>query len=427
MSDGRENKNRPAAVNQLVDHLFRRQSAKIVATLTRIFGLAHLDLAEDVVQETLLKALRQWPFRGVPQNPGGWILQTAKNLAIDALRREASFRDKAEAVAYQLEQEMRAEDEADANELRSDQLAMMFTCCHPVLPREVQIALTLKTLCGFSVAEIARAFLAEEATIAQRLVRAKRKIRDENIVLEFPAAAVLRERLAVVLEVLYLLFNEGYNAHEGENLVRHELCAEAIRLTSLLAEHPAGDKPRVHALLALMLLQASRLPARVDAAGNLLLLAEQNRALWDRAVMQRGFHHLERAAIGEELSEYHLQAGIAASHAVAPNHQATDWKTILGYYDALLEIKRSPVVALNRAVALAMIEGPLAGIKELERLASLPQMQSYYLFPATLAEFHLQNGVPEKAGSYYEQALALAGTEPERRFLVRKLKECGGG
>jgi len=417
---------RTGEVSQLVDHLFRHQSAKIVSTLTRIFGLAHLDLAEDVVQETLLKALRQWPFHGVPQNPGGWILQTAKNLAIDTLRREASFRDKAEAIVYQLEQDMRSTDESDTNELQSDQLAMMFTCCHPSLPREVQIALTLKTLCGFSVTEIARAFLAEEATMAQRLMRAKRKIRDENILLELPQAAVLHKRLAAVLEVLYLLFNEGYNAHEGEKLVRHELCAEAIRLTSLLVEHPVGDRPHVHALLALMLLQASRLPARVDGEGNLLLLAEQNWVLWDRELIQRGLHHLEQSARGEELSEYHLQAGIAACHAVAPNDAATDWKSILGYYDGLMEINHSPVVALNRAVALAMIAGPQAGIKELERIGKLPQMQSYYLLPATLADFHRQNGESEKAAAYYQQALTLAGTEPERRFLLRKLKECGG-
>jgi RNA polymerase sigma-70 factor (ECF subfamily) len=426
MSFSAEASSRAAGVGQLVDHLFRHQSAKIVSTLTRIFGLAHLDLAEDVVQETLLKALRQWPFHGVPQNPGGWILQTAKNLAIDTLRREASFRDKAEAIAYQLEQDMHSTDEPDTNELQSDQLAMMFTCCHPSLPREVQIALTLKTLCGFSVTEIARAFLAEEVTVAQRLVRAKRKIRDENISLELPEPAVLHQRLAAVSEVLYLLFNEGYNAHEGENLVRHELCAEAIRLTALLVEHPVGDRPRAHALLALMLLQASRLPARVDAEGNLLLLAEQNRALWDRELIQRGLHHLEQSAQGEELSEYHLQAGIAACHVVAPNYTATDWKNILGYYDGLMEINHSPVVALNRAVALAMLEGPRAGIKELERIGKLPQMQSYYLLPATLADFHRQSGKPEKAVAYYQQALTLACTEPERRFLLRKLKACEG-
>jgi RNA polymerase sigma-70 factor (ECF subfamily) len=302
---------------------------------------------------------------------------------------------------------------------------MMFTCCHPCLSREVQVALTLKTLCGLSVPEIAKAFLAEDATIAQRLVRAKRKIRDEKIPFEMPATRELAPRLDAVLEVLYLLFNEGYNAHEGENLVRQDLCAEAIRLTSLLVEHPLGDKPKVHAMLALMLLQASRLPARVDVEGNLLLLAEQDRPRWDGNLIQLGFHHLDKAAQGDELTEYHLQAGIAACHAIAPSYAATNWQQILSYYDELISLTRSPIVALNRAVALAMLNGVDAGIKELENLSNLPAMQSYYLLPATLADFYLQTGERQKAAEYYHQALALASTEPERRFLLRKLKECG--
>lgn len=425
MPAANDNSPKPAEVNRLVDHLFRHQAAQIVSTLTRLFGPENLDLAEDVVQETLLKALRQWPFSGVPNNPGGWILQTAKNLAIDTLRREASFRDKAEAIAYQLEQDLiMSENETDDNELKSDQLAMMFTCCHPRLAREVKVALTLKTLCSLSVPEIAKAFLTPEATIAQRLVRAKRKIRDEKIPFEMPATKELAARLDAVLEVLYLLFNEGYNAHEGESLVRQDLCAEAIRLTSLLVEHPVGDKPKVHAMLALMLLQASRLPARVDAEGNLLLLAEQDRTQWDQHLIQLGFHHLDQAAHGDELTEYHLQAGIAACHAVAPSYAETDWQQILSYYDELILLTRSPVVALNRAVALAMLNGVDAGIKELESLGNLPAIQSYYLLPATLADFSLQKGERQKAADYYDQALALASTEPERRFLLRKLKAC---
>jgi RNA polymerase sigma-70 factor (ECF subfamily) len=425
MSSARDNSPQSGDVGRLVDHLFRHQAAQIVSTLTRLFGPENIALAEDVVQETLLKALRQWPFSGVPNNPGGWILQTAKNLAIDTLRREASFRDKAEAIAYQLEQDMAApEDESQDHELKSDQLAMMFTCCHPRLSREAQVALTLKTLCGLSVTEIAKAFLADEATIAQRLVRAKRKIRDEKIPFEMPATKELAARLDAVLEVLYLLFNEGYNAHEGESLVRQDLCAEAIRLTSLLVEHPVGDKPKAHAMLALMLLQASRLPARVDAEGNLLLLAEQDRSRWDRDLIQLGFRHLDKAAQGDELTEYHLQAGIAACHAVAPSYEATNWQQILSYYNELISLTRSPIVALNRAVALAMLDGVEAGIKELESLNHLPAMQSYYLLPATLAGFYLQKGELQKAAEYYHQAVALASTEPERRFLLRKLKAC---
>ncbi len=415
-------------VHQLVEHLFRHQAGRITATLTKILGVAQLELAEDVVQETLLKALRHWPFHGVPHNPAGWILQTAKNLALDVLRREAIFRGKEEQIRAQLEQDMRlaevAEDEAHASEFKSDQLRMMFACCHPSLGREAQVALTLKTLSGFSVREIARAFLAEEATIAQRLVRAKRKLREEMAALPVPEGKELHERLHAVLEVLYLLFNEGYNAHEGEDLIRQDLCFEALRLTELLAEHPLIQHPKVHALLALMWFQASRLPGRVDAEGDLLLLAGQDRAQWDQSMIRRGFHHLERAGQGEELTEYHLEAGIASCHAMAASYEETEWPLILSYYDQLVAMNHSPVVALNRAVALAMVEGPQAGMRALEKIPRLPPMKSYYLLPATLAEFHIQMNDFEKAGDCYQQALELVRSEPERRFLTRKLQVC---
>ncbi len=413
-------------VNLLVDHLFRHKTAQVISTLTRIFGIEHLDLAEDVVQETLLKALRQWPFSGVPKNPGGWILHSAKNLAIDILRREALFRDKADQIAYQLEEEMRsASDDFDDSELKSDQLRMMFTCCHPALSQEVKVALMLKTLCGLSTEEIAKAFLTQEATIAQRLVRAKRKIRDEKISFEMPPVPELAERLNPILQVLYLLFNEGYNSHGGENLICDELCAEAIRLAMLLAEHPVGDVPIVHALLALMMLQASRLPARIDAQGRLLLLAEQDRSLWDRDLISRGLYHLERSGAGNELTIYHLQAGIAAFHATAASYESTDWKNILSFYDTLSTLDRSPVVALNRAVALAMIDGPKAGIDAAKKIKDDPSLQSYYLLHATFGELYMQLGDQQAAGNYYMTALRLAGTEPERRFLIDKLQACG--
>lgn len=415
-------------VNQLVEHLFRHQAGQMVSTLTRFFGMENLDLVEDVVQETLLKALQQWRFRGVPENPGAWILQTSRNQAIDVLRRQSVFRGKQKEIVTRIEEEWKL-DLPDSNlllnsELKDDQLRMMFTCCHPALSREARVALTLKTLCGFNVPEIARAFLSEEPTIAQRLVRAKRRMREEKLPFEVPKGGELYDRLDSVLDVLYLVFNEGYGAHQGEDLIRHDLCAEAIRLATLLTEHPASDTPRVHALLALMLFQASRLPARVDANGDLLLLNEQDRTLWDQNMIHLGLHHLEKSAAGEELSEYHLQAGIAAVHAVAPNYETTDWPRILSYYDELVAMNHSPVMALNRAVALAMVEGPAAGIAALDKIKSLPPMKSYYLLPSTYGEFFLQIGDCEKAREYYQQALELVGTEPERRFLLRRVREC---
>lgn len=414
-------------VDQLVEHLFRRQAGQIVSTLTRFFGIEHLDLIEDVVQETLLKALQQWVFRGVPNNPAGWISQSAKHHALDVLRRESTFRSKEKQIAEQIEQEFSASSQAShiylKHEFNDDQLRMMFTCCHPALSRETRVALTLKTLCGFSVAEIARAFLSQDVTIAQRIVRAKRKLLKDKLPFEVPAAAESFARLDSVLDVLYLLFNEGYSAHHGENLVRDDLCEEAIRLTAILVEHSVGDQPRTHALLALMLLQASRLPARLDSDGNLLRLQEQDRTLWDRRLIQLGMTHLENAAAGDVLSEYHLQAGIAACHAVADSYVSTDWRKILNYYDELIELIHSPVVALNRAVALSLVDGPEAGLKALDKLHSLPPLKSYYLLPACYAEFYRQLGQPENAIVHYENALKLVGTEPERRFLLQKLSD----
>ncbi|HET9222309.1 MAG TPA: sigma-70 family RNA polymerase sigma factor [Roseiflexaceae bacterium] len=409
----------------LVDHLFRHQAGQVVATLTRVFGPHQIDLAEDVVQETLLKALRQWPYRGIPDNPGAWIMRVARNHALDILRRERAMRGKHEQIAAltALDNPTTPAEILDC-ELRDDMLRMMFTCCHPAIGREARVALTLKTLGGFGVPELARAFLTQEATIAQRLVRAKRTIRARHIPFEVPDAAELPARLGSVLEVLYLLFNEGYSAHAGENLVRHELCAEAIRLTSLLADHPACDRPVVHALLALMLLQAARLPGRTDAAGDLLLLEEQDRALWDRALIGRGLRELERSARGDELTEYHLQAGIAACHAVAPSYAATDWPRILADYGELAALSASPVVMLNRAVALAMVAGPHAGLDALREIAELPGMASYHLFHATRAELLRRTGEYTGALESYQRALGNVSTEPERRFLMGKIAEC---
>jgi len=412
-------------VPRLVDHLFRHRAGQVVSTLTGIFGPQHLQLAEDVVQDTLLKALQQWSHRGVPENPGAWITQVAKNQALDVLRREASFRHHFERLAQALDRMDTEADREEAldSELYDDQLRMIFTCCHPAISPDARVALTLKTVGGFGVPEIARAFLVPESTIAQRLVRAKRTLRRQHIPFEVPSAAELGERLDSVLAVLYGLFTEGYGAHQGEDLIRHELCAEAIRLTSLLSEHPVGDRLTVHALLALMLLQAARLPARTDEQGDLLLLEEQDRSRWDQRMIVAGLQQLARSAQGDEITTYHLEAGIAAAHAVAPSSAETDWQRILSHYDALLAMTASPVVALNRTVAVAMVHGPQAGLEELAGVQALPGMASYYLLHATSAALHRQIGDGKRAAADYERALALTTNEAERRFLERKRGE----
>ncbi|HEV3485820.1 MAG TPA: sigma-70 family RNA polymerase sigma factor, partial [Vicinamibacterales bacterium] len=344
-------------VHDLVSHLFRHSAGQLVATLTRVFGAEHLALAEEVVQEALISAMQQWRLGGIPENPRAWLFQVARNRALDQLRRETNLRAKEADIVTALRARSRDEEPAFAHELRDDQLRMMLMCGHPAIPRESRIALTLRTVGGFSVDEIARAFLTKKETIAQRIVRAKRLIHDERIPMTFPSRAELTERLESLLEVLYLLFNEGYSAHAGDDLVRFDLCAEAIRLTRQLAEHPFTSAPETHALLALMLLQAARLPARVDAAGELATLAEQDRALWDRAMLAEGLRELGASAEGERLTAYHVEAAIASCHAVARTFEETDWRAIVEHYDQLMTLKPSPVVALNRAIAIAMADG----------------------------------------------------------------------
>ena len=287
------------------------------------------------------------------------------------------------------------------DEIADDSLRMMFVCCHPQIPREAQVALALRTLCGFSVAEIASAFLTTEAAIAKRLTRAKQRIRSARIAFEIPAGEELTARLNGVLQTLYLLFNEGYKASVGERLIREELCQEAIRLTELLAGHAAGNQPKCQALLALMFLNAARLPARTDAEGNILRLKEQDRSRWDKPMIARGMFHLAQSASGSEISEYHLQAGIAACHCAASNFEDTDWRQILSLYDRLVELDDSPVVALNRAVAVANVHGPAAGIAAVKSIRNCKELQSYYLLYAVLGEFEARLGRPQSAASYF--------------------------
>jgi RNA polymerase sigma factor (sigma-70 family) len=414
-------------VIELTEHLFRHEAGKLVSVLTRIFGIERLELAEDVVQEALARALRTWPYYGIPPNPAAWLTQTAKNLALDVVRRERRFSDKRPAIAVSLEQwstgPASPEAAADENEFLDDRLRLMFACCHPQIPPEAQTALALKTLCGFSVGEIAVAFLSTDAAIAKRLTRARQQIQDLRLPFEIPSGPEAVARLDAVRQTLYLLFNEGYKASTGDRLVREELCAEAIRLTQLLARHPVGDQPRTHALLALMLLSASRLPARVDDDGNLLLLQDQDRSRWDAGLIQRGFLHLGRSAEGEELSEYHLQAAIAACHCAAPTYEATDWSRIVSHYDELLRLHPSPIVALNRAVAIAQLHGPQAGIEAVQAITAPAAFESYYLLHAVRGELASKLGRPDEARRHFERASELAQLKSERSFLARRIHE----
>jgi RNA polymerase sigma factor (sigma-70 family) len=415
----------PENVTRVVEHFFRHESGKMISTLTRIFGVENLNRAEDVVQETLVRALQTWPYYGIPRNPSAWITQVAKNLALDLIRRDKVFRNKEGEIVHLMEQFAAHSTDVEGtaeNEIADDRLRMMFVCCHPLVAQEAHVALALKTLCGFSPGEIARAFLSSESAIAKRLTRAKQKIRDAGIAFEIPAGEELTRRLDGVLQTLYLLFNEGYKASEGEHLIRADLCHEAIRLAELMAKHPAGDRPAVHALLALMLLSGARLPARVDADGNLLRLEEQNRAHWDQPMIARGMFHLMRSAAGDEISAYHLQAAIAACHCAAANYEATDWVKILSLYDRLVELDDSPVIGLNRAVAVANVHGPRAGIEALETLHNRQQLNSYHLLYVTLGEFEARLGKPAAIRNF-RKALELATMQSERAFIERKIDD----
>ena len=418
-----------AGVSQLVEHLFRHESGKMVATLTGIFGIEHLNLAEDVVQEALARALQTWPYRGIPENPAAWIMRASRNLALDVVRREKVFRAKEPEIARLMERDGSAPEAAifSEHEIADDRLRMMFVCCHPVIPPEAQVPLALKTLCGFSVTEISHAFLTTEAAIAKRLTRAKQKIQEAQVPFEIPTGDELTRRLDSVLQSLYLLFNEGYKASSGENLVREELCDEAIRLTELLEQHRASNQPKTHALLALMQLNAARIPARQDNEGNLLRLEEQDRAVWDQTMIARGMFHLHESAAGTDISEYHLQAGIAACHATAIDYKSTDWAKILSLYDRLIEFDDSPVVALNRAVAVANVHGPETGLQTLRAIRNREKLDSYYLFYSVFGELEMRLNNHAVAAEQFRKAFELAETKSERAFLLKRLQRCVDG
>ncbi len=405
--------------------LFRTEGSRIIAALTARFGTHRLQLAEDSVQEALVRALQTWPYRGVPENPAAWLTQTARNHALDQLRREQNWNKKQPGIAAESDRWLASASETETHEaIADDTLRMMFVCFHPQLSTEAQTALALRTLCGLSAAEIAAAFLSRESTIEKRLVRARQRIRDLRLPFVVPAPAELPARLDGVLHTLYLLFNEGYKASSGNRLVREDLCREAIRLTRLLAENPDTAAPRVHALLALMILNAARLPARSDDAGNLLRLHEQNRTTWDVKLIQRGIHHLGLAASGDSLSVYHLEAGIAACHSTAADDASTDWPRILSLYDRLVAINISPVAAMNRAVAVARVHGPMAGLDALDAIRNRCSLESHHLYHAIRGTLAAEIGNLADALIHFRQAKILANLPAERDFIARRMKEC---
>ncbi len=406
-----------APTHALVEHFFRHEYGRLVAQLARAIGVARLELVEDVVQTALVRALQSWSLRGVPDDPAGWLYRVARNAATDALRRERKQSDLGDRdLPEPLEP---TSDDAIAD----DQLRLLFVCCHPALPLESQVALALKTLCGFSTGEIAAGLLTNEENVQKRLFRAKERLREVNFDPSVVPPERLPERLEAVRTVVYLLFNEGYHSTHGNELVRRDVCDEAIRLGRLLAADPATGSPSTFALLALMLLNAARFEARI-AGGGQHLLQDQDRAKWDPALLAEGFHWFARSGVGDELSRYHLEAGIVSKHAAATSFAATDWTAIVGLYDLLLRIAPSPLHALNRAVAVAERDGPAVGLAELHAIppASIPE--GYYLWPAVVGELHRRAGDFPAARDQLARAYRLATSPSERELILQRLKAC---
>lgn len=401
----------------------------MVATLTRIFGVHNLALVEDVVQDAFCRALETWKFRGVPDNPSAWLMATAKNRALDVLRSRRTARKFAPGLSYLLESEWTLAPAVDelfaADAIRDDLLRMMFSCCDPRLGEDARVALMLNILCGFSVDEVANAFVSSHAAIEKRIIRAKRVLAGSKQLFDIAVSADFAARLPAVLRALYLLFNEGYHGASHETAIRCELCHEAMRLIAVLLEHRSGAVPATHALAALMCLNAARLAGRTDESGNLVPLAEQDRSVWDRKLIAKGMTFLELSATGAEVSEYHIEAAIAVIHANAASTAETDWRSIVGLYDLLMTQHPSPIVALNRAIAVAQSESAERGLEEIAAIPDQARLSEYPFYFAAQGELELSRGASEDARKHFHVALSLARNPTERRYYEQRLAACG--
>ncbi len=414
-------------IEQTIEHLFRHECGKLVTVLTKLFGPQNLQLAEDVVQDTLIKALSNWKINGLPQNPSAWLFSAARNKAIDVLRHQKKEQQFSKNIASLLSSEYTliptVVEIINSNSIEDDQLRMMFICCHPSLSANAQVSLILKILCGFSVTEIAKAFVTNYDTIEKRLYRARQIFREKNIQFELPAHAELDSRLDNVLMSVYLLFNEGYNSTSHDNLIRDDLMEEAMRLCGLICRNAIIKHSNTHALMSLICFTASRNKARLDAEGNILLLKQQDRKKWNRRLIEKGVFHLEESAAGTAVSKYHMEAGIAYEHAQATDYAHTNWQNILQYYNLLYNLHPTPVVELNRAIIISELNGPAAGIAAIECISHLSSLKNYYLLPATLGELHQQLKKYNTAKKYFEEAIALTQSAAEKKLLQKKINQ----
>jgi RNA polymerase sigma factor (sigma-70 family) len=409
---------------QMVDHLFRHQSGKMISVLTRIFGIHNLGMVEDVVQEAFLKAMQVWPLNQMPDNPAGWLMQTARNKAIDIIRRQQNFQQYSKELSHQLQHETEATVEQffSDSEIADSQLRLIFACCQPALKEEDQIAFTLKTVSGFGSSEIAKALVTNETTIQKRLYRARQFIKEHHIQLEIPSGKELSQRLETVYTVLYLLFNEGYNSSKADELIRKDLCAEAMRLCMLLSNHKAGRHPATHALLSLMCFHASRFDSRVDENNTIILLQYQDRTKWNKDLIDQGYYYLSLSSAGNIISVYHIESAIAAEHAMAISFAATNWHRILGLYDLLLVQKTTPTVILNRSIVLAHLNRVGEAIAEIRAIENIDFLiESQYIYNAVLGDLFLKQKKNDHAEKYLLNAARLTHSQPEKNLIAEKL------